>query len=136
RSPHPRARFRVDSTRALSQPGVHGVFTATDLTGEPGLGPIPLVVPHAALVSCQQTPLATDEARYVGEAVAVVVAASRVAAEDGVALVEVSYEPLEPVADIERAIAASAARLHDAARGNVAAEFTIRGGEAGAAVAA
>src|SRR5262249_35107023 len=128
--------FRVDATRALGHPGVHGVFTAADLAGEPGFGPIPLVVPHPALVSCQQMPLATDEARYAGAAVAAGVAASRVAAGGRGALVGARYEPLRPVADIGRAIASDAARLHDAARGNVAAEFTIGVGDASAAFAA
>ena len=129
RSPHAHARFRVDAEPALQHPGVHSVLTAADLEGEAGFRPIPLIVPHPALAPCQQMPLATDEARYAGEAVAVVLADSRAVAEDGAALVHVVYEPLAPIASIESATAPGAARLHAAAADNVAATFTVRAGD-------
>ena len=136
RSPHARARFRVDAARALAQPGVRSVLAASDLAADVGFDSIPLVVPHPALERCQQKPLATDEARYAGEAIAVVLAESRTTAEDGAALVRIAYDPLEPIADVERATAPGAPRLHEVAAGNVAAEFTIDVGDATAAFAA
>ena len=49
-------------------------------------------------------PLATDEARYQGDGVAVVVAESRALAKDAAELVEVDYEPLDAIADVEKAL--------------------------------
>ena len=135
RSPHARARFRVDASQALTRPGVRSVLAASDLAGEVGFTAIPLVVPHPALEPCQQMPLATDEARYAGEAIAVVLAESRVTAEDAAALVQVAYEPLEPIASIESATAPGTAPLHAAVAGNVAAAFTVSVGDAEAAFA-
>ena len=135
RSVHARARFRVDTATALRHPGIRGVLTAADLGGEAGFRAIPLVVPHPALAPCQQMPLATDAARYAGEAVAVVLADSRGAAGDGADLVQVTYEPLAPIAGIESATAPGAALLHDGVAGNVAAAFTLRAGDVEAAFA-
>jgi carbon-monoxide dehydrogenase large subunit len=135
RSPHAHARFRVDSETALRQAGVRGVLTAADLSNEVGFRAIPLVVPHPALAACQQMPLATDEVRYAGEAVAVVLADSREAAEDGAALVQVAYDPLEAIASIESATAPGAVLLHGGVAGNVAAAFTVSVGDVEAAFA-
>jgi carbon-monoxide dehydrogenase large subunit len=135
RSPHAHARFRVDAEPARRHPEVRSVLTAAELSAERGFGAIPLVVPHPALGSCQQRPLATDAARYVGEAVAVVVADTRASAEDAASLVEVTYEPLDPIVDVESATLPGAARLHDGVTGNVAAAFTVGVGDVEAAFA-
>src|SRR5207245_9783279 len=58
-------------------------------------------------------PLASDKARYEGDAVAVVVASSRAAAKDAAELVEVEYEPLDPVVDPIDALADGAPLVHD-----------------------
>src|SRR5438477_11072715 len=74
RSPHAHARIvAIDATRARAMPGVHLVVTAAELgaMNEPG----PLLIPHPALTQPKtQRPLATDEVRYVGEAVGFIVA--------------------------------------------------------------
>ena len=57
--------------------------------------------------------LAVDKVRYAGEAVAMAVAETAAAAEDLAALVEVDYEPLEPVVDMKRALDPGAPRVHD-----------------------
>src|SRR5581483_3322406 len=82
RSPYGHARIRgIDATRARTMPGVHAIYTAAGLG--PQNQPAPLVVPHPSLTHGRtQTPLATDEVRFIGEAVAVVVADSRYLAED------------------------------------------------------
>src|SRR2546426_10940574 len=81
RSPHAHARIgAIDASRALEAPGVAGVVTFADL-GE-AARPLPVVPPHAALRGKNFHLLAGDRARFVGEAVAVVVADSRYAAED------------------------------------------------------
>ena len=56
-----------------------------------------------------QYPLARDKVNYVGEAVALVVATDRYIAEDACDLIEVEYDPLPAVVDLEEAVAADAA---------------------------
>jgi aerobic carbon-monoxide dehydrogenase large subunit len=86
---------RVDVGAALEQPGVVAVFTAADFDGTFG------DAWHAMLGQELQVPapLASTDVRYVGEPVALVIAASRYAAEDASELVEVDYEPAEPCVD-------------------------------------
>ena len=130
RSVHPHARFRLDVSRAGAVPGVAAVYAAADF---PGVRAIPAIVAHEGLRPCAQPPLARDRARYVGEPLAAVVASTRYAADDGVAAVQVDYDVLDPVPDAEAALAPGAPLLHDGAPANVAADFTLRVGDADAA---
>ena len=103
RSPHPHARIlSIDSRKALELPGVIAVFTFQDIadTVEPRRIPI-RVSTNPELEPFLQYPLASDKVRFVGEAVAVVVAESRPLAEDALDLIDVRYEPLPPVVDVE-----------------------------------
>ncbi len=129
RSVHAHARFRLDS-RAVAE-GV-AVCTAADF---PSIAAIPAVVSHESLRPCAHPPLARDRARYVGEPLAVVVAESRYAAEDAAADVRVEYDVLGAVADADAALRPDAPRLHEEAPGNVAADFTVRVGDADGAFA-
>src|SRR5437660_7937868 len=129
RSIYPHARFRVDATAARALPSV-GVFTAADLQAERGFREIPAVIDHPALRPCRQLPLARDKVRYVGEPIAAVVAESRYAAQDGVAALGISYDPLAAVPDAHAAVAAGAPLLHDRIEGNVAADFTVPSADA------
>ena len=100
RSPHPHALVEhVDGARAASAPGVVSVLTAADLPH------VPLVdaVAVPGLVRTPQPALAGERVRFVGEAVAMVLAESRALAEDAAELVEVRYAALPPVADPEAA---------------------------------
>ena len=133
RSVHPHARFRVDASRAGTVSVGAALYTAADF---PGVIAIPAVVPHEALRPCAQAPLARDRARYVGEPLAVVVAPTRYAAEDAAADVRVEYDVLEAVADADAALAPGAPLLHEGAPTNIAAEFTVRVGDADGAFAA
>jgi carbon-monoxide dehydrogenase large subunit len=132
RSVHPHARFRVDASRAGIVSVGAALYTAADF---PGVIAIPAVVPHEALRPCAQAPLARDRARYVGEPLAVVVAPTRYAAEDAAADVHVEYDALEAVADTDAALAPGAPLLHEGAPANVAADFTVRVGDADGAFA-
>lgn len=132
RSVHPHARFRVDAGRAGAGPG-GALYTAADF---PGVIAIPAVVSHEALRPCAQAPLARDRARYVGEPLALVAAPTRYAAEDAAADVRVEYDVLEAVADADAALAPGAPLLHEGAPANVAADFTVRVGDADGAFAA
>jgi len=102
----------IDPAPAAAMPGVAGVFTAADLD----LPPLPAGGAPAAMA---RPVLATGTVRFLGEAVAVVVAATRAQAIDAAEAVEVDYEPLEVVTDPLAALAADAPRLF-AEGGNLA----------------
>jgi aerobic carbon-monoxide dehydrogenase large subunit len=108
RSPMAHAKVSgVDVSAALEQPGVVAAFTGGDLAGnwESGLPCAwPVTEDMAAPV---HLPLATDEVRYVGDAVAVVVARSKAQAVDAAEHVSVDYDPLPAVTDMEAALADS-----------------------------
>ena len=107
RSPYAHARItRLDPTAALELPGVVGVLTGADVAelSRPFPPGSTRPIPHYAA--------AHETTRYVGEPVAVVVARDRYLAEDALELIEVEYEPLEPVLDPEAA-AESAACVSD-----------------------
>ena len=104
----------IDPAPAAAMPGVAGVFTAADLD----LPPLPAGGAPAAMA---RPVLATGSVRFLGEAVAVVVAATRAQAVDAAEAVEVDYEPLEVVTDPRQALAADAPRLFDEG-GNLAKE--------------
>jgi len=93
-SPYPHARIvKIDKTAALASPGVKAVLTGEDLVAA-GLGWIPTFHGYD-----KQMVLAVGKALFQYQEVAGVVATSREAAFDAVELVEVEYEPLEPVVD-------------------------------------
>jgi aerobic carbon-monoxide dehydrogenase large subunit len=89
----------IDPTSAATAPGVVAVYTAADLS---------LPAHHTFMVlnpEVPRPPLATDRVRFVGEAVALVVAESKAAAVDAAELVDVDYDPLPAVVDAEEALA-------------------------------
>jgi carbon-monoxide dehydrogenase large subunit len=113
RSPMAHARIsNVDVSAALEQPGVVAAFTGADLADD-WAGPLPCAWPVSPdMVHPDHWPVAKDEVRYVGDAVAVVVARDRFAAADALEHITVDYEPLEPVVDMEAALADDAALVH------------------------
>jgi len=122
RSPFAHARLRgLDLTAARAVPGVVGVFAAADLGMAArlafGLMPPAFVRP----------PLATDTVRFVGEAVAVVVAETRAAAADAAEAIVADYEPLPVVASMEAAAAEGAPLLFPEHGSNVAFENAYGG---------
>ena len=103
RSPHAHANIRAIKTdAAAATPGVAAVVTGADVKALSAS----LVVGVKAPIECW--PIATDRVRYVGEPVAVVVAADRYLAEDALELIEVDYEPLPAVVDPVAALDAGA----------------------------
>lgn len=124
RSPHAHARIaaiRADEARAL--PGVTAVLTGAEVTKLSAS----LVVGVKAPIECW--PIATDRVRYVGEPVAVVVAASRYVAEDALDLIEVDYEPLTAVVDPVSALDPAQPVLHEGLKSNLASERAFRYGD-------
>ena len=120
---HGRVRS-IDVEAARARPGVVAVYTAADLGSywQPG----PLLVPPPPIAGITfnqrtQVPLARDKVRHVGEPLAVVIAGSRQVAEDALADIAVDIEPLPAVVDLEAALDAASARVHDDVRQNIAA---------------
>ncbi|MBD8869967.1 xanthine dehydrogenase family protein molybdopterin-binding subunit [Nocardioides donggukensis] len=125
RSPYAHATLAgIDTGDAAQAPGVVAVRTAADLGLRPGF-PFVRTDPR-----CARPPLATDRVRFVGEAVAVVVAETRAQAVDAAELVDVDYDDLEPVVDMEAALAQGAAQQFDDVPGNVV--QSVRSGQDGA----
>ena len=125
RSPYAHARLRrVDAARARAHPGVLAVYTAADLGDYWRPGPLLVSPPPIEGVEFHertQVPLARDKVRHAGEVIAFVVAESRYLAEDAVAEIEVDYEALTPVVDLERALDAGSPLVHDDLASNLAA---------------
>ncbi len=124
RSPHPHAEIRsIDITLAMAVPGVLSVLTGADAAAD-GLGPMPhnpdwVGPPDATLrlppgfdvYVTEQTVLPLDTVRYVGEAVAMVVAETAAAASQGAELVDVDYQVLPSVVHARDAMAPHAPRI-------------------------
>ncbi len=105
RSPHAHARIRnLDFSRGLKSPGVVGIFAGKDISQfcTPWVG----VLAHLkGIKSPPQHAVAIERACWQGEAVAAVVAETRAQAEDALALVEVEWEELPAVIDMEESLA-------------------------------
>ena len=113
RSAHGHARIRgIDTSRAKRAPGVVAVFTGADTEAALKSIPCAWLLPNAGLKVSPYRVLATDVVRYVGDAVAVVVADSEFEAYDALDLIDVEYEPLPAVVDPQQAAAEGAPQLH------------------------
>ncbi len=126
RSPHAHARVvSIETDRAASAPGVLAVYTAADFKGViAGSMPVaPAFVPEKKQVP-ERFPIAEKEVCFQGEPVAVVVAETRYAAADAAELVQVTYEPLPAVMDLEKAMEAGAPRAHEGAPDNIGWDMT------------
>jgi carbon-monoxide dehydrogenase large subunit len=120
RSTVARARIlRLDVEAARSAPGVTAVLTAQDINGllQGPMVPSLYLMPGAGKVAPLRL-LADTDVRFVGDPIVLVVADDRYLAEDAAELVEVEFDPLEPVVDYE--LAAEATELvHEEEQGNV-----------------
>ena len=139
RSPHPHACIAgIDVQAARGMPGVVGIFTGRELASA-GIAPMPNSgdfrrANGAPTATPARHALAIDTVRYVGEAVAAIVAETPQEARDAAERVEVMYEPLPAVVDARAAIAPEAPTVTPEAPDNVACE--ARHGDVNAAAAA
>src|SRR5215472_8546313 len=116
RSPMAHARITsVDLSSSRQTPGVIAAFSGADFAEEQGSLPCAWPVTEDIVIPAHP-PMATEEVRYVGEAVAVVVARDRYTAADAASVVDVGYEPLPPVLDIRTALDEGSPKVH--AEGN------------------
>ena len=114
RSPLPHARIRgIDTSRAERLPGVVAVITARDMP-DIKFSFVPEFADKVPLCAPGRT------VRYAGDEVAAVAAVDEATAEEAARLIEVSYEPLEPVLDLEAALSPDSPAVHDG--GNLAYE--------------
>jgi 4-hydroxybenzoyl-CoA reductase alpha subunit len=128
RSTQPHARIkRVDVSRALAHPGVVAIVTGADMPEKMGIMPS----------TQDETALAVDKVRYVGEPVAAVAALDEDTAYQALSLIEVDYEPLEPIFTIEEALGREDVKIHeDSRRANVFKEVHLAFGDLDAGFAA
>lgn len=111
RSPHAHARIvRIDASRAAALPGVKAVLTG------PAIAARTDIVTTFGLFIRDQSAVATDRVRYSGEPVAAVAAVDRATALAALGQIDVEYEPLPAVFDVERALEPDAPILHDGPR--------------------
>jgi carbon-monoxide dehydrogenase large subunit len=139
RSPHAHARIRsIDTAAAAAMPGVVAVLTGAELVGDKVGNLICGWMVHSKDGSPMRMgafpAMAPEVVRFVGQAVAVVVAETKAAARDAAEAVVVDYEELPAVVDMPAALAADAPQLHPEAPGNVVFDWTL-GDEAATAAA-
>jgi carbon-monoxide dehydrogenase large subunit len=115
---------RLDASRARVLEGVRAVVTGRELP----LGPLHPPLDNPDAYSPPRPLLASDVVRFVGEPIAVVVAASRYVAEDALEEIELEIEPREALADTGRALEDGAPRLHDHPT-NVIFDHRVEGGD-------
>jgi aerobic carbon-monoxide dehydrogenase large subunit len=134
RSPFAHARIvDVDVEQARACPGVSAVYTCDDLG--PYDRPLPLIFsPEGTENPRTQRPLARDEVFYAGQPIAMILATSRAAAEDGAEQVIIQFEPLDVVVDLQSAVSNSQL-VHSDTADNLAGLVTQRVGNPDAAFA-
>ncbi|MBH5391545.1 xanthine dehydrogenase family protein molybdopterin-binding subunit [Bradyrhizobium diversitatis] len=130
RSPHAHAKVKgIDSSAALKMPGVVAVLTGKQLVDDK----VGNLICGWAITSKDGSPMkmgawpamAPETVRFVGQAVAVVIAESKNLARDAAEVVVVDYEELPAVADMHAAIKAGAPQLHPEAPGNQVYDWVI-----------
>ena len=128
RSPYAHARIlKVDVSEARKRPNVVGAYNAADL-GDLN-GSIPCVWPVTDDIVMPPFPsVATDKVRHVGDVVAVVLATDPQHAVDALEAIDVEYEPLDAVVDMEAAIKGGAL-VHDEAANNICYKYPFATGE-------
>ena len=136
RSPHAHARIvSVDASAARAVPGVVRVFTGADIAAL--CDPWVATLDHLkGMKSAPQYPLPLDRATWQGEPLVAVVADSRAAAEDGVAALDVRFDPLPAQLDMETALDPGAVVIHPQLGDNLVFTRTAEKGDIAAAFAA
>ncbi len=115
RSPYAHARLKkIDTSKAEALPGVLAVITGPEVASQTNP-----VVPRAITAPAKQHVMATGKVRYVGEPVAAVAAVDAATAEDAAELIDVDYEPLPPVVEIDDVFREGAPLIFEEAGSNV-----------------
>jgi carbon-monoxide dehydrogenase large subunit len=130
RSPFAHAKIRsVETSSAGAMPGVIAVWSGKDLADE-WQGSLPCAWPVTEDIQMPtHWPVAQDEVRHQGEAVAVVVAETRAQAKDAAEAVSVDYDPMPVVTDAEQALKSGAPLVHADLDTNRSYTWTLSAGE-------
>lgn len=133
RSPYAHAKINsIDVSQALERKGVVAIYTANDLGDYWKPGPLlvsPPPVKDIVFNEKTQVPLAKDKVKFAGEPIVMVVAESRYIAEDALADIQVDYEPLAAVVDMEKALASDSILIHEEIGSNVSAHVVQTKGD-------
>ena len=135
RSPEAHANIvSIDTSAALAHPGVHGVYTGEDMSDL--LAPLPMAwaPPGVEMKMPERWPLARGKVCHVGDAVAMVIGEDRYGVVDAAQLVNVEYEPLPVIIDVEEALK-DEILVHESLGTNKTHEWSMGGGDVDAAIA-
>jgi carbon-monoxide dehydrogenase large subunit len=133
RSPFAHARITgIDTAQAKQRPGVIGVFTGQDFKDTQGS--LPCAWAPEGLVNPGTPSIAVDQVNFAGEIVAVVAARSKYEAQDALESVDVDYDPLPPVLDMEEALKEGAPLVHPGTESNKIYTWELESGAAGSGI--
>ena len=128
RSPHAHARIvAIDCEAARAAEGVVAVVTGRELAE--WTTPVRMAPPIEGLQPTEFPTLPSDKVRFIGDPVVCIVATDRYLAEDAAELIEVTYEALEPVVDLKRALAQDAPLVDDNLASNLVAHQSFSAGD-------
>jgi len=129
RSPHAHAHIRrIDAARALQQPGVLAVLTGQEVE-QHCQRQFRLAGVRDGMHTKSRWPMATAVAKYAGEPVAAVLATSSGRAQDALAMIDVEYESLPAVMDLEQAVEGGAPLVHEDLGTNLCVECSGMAGD-------
>jgi carbon-monoxide dehydrogenase large subunit len=128
RSVHAHARItRLDASKALAAPGVVAVITGEEV--KRASAPLPTAGGVEGLKVPDHDSMPVDKVCHLGQPVAAVIARDRYAARDALDLIEVDYEPLPVVVDVEKAMEAGSPLVHEQFGSNIAYSWLVEGGD-------
>ena len=131
RSPFAHATIKsINTDDVKSAEGVLGVYTGADFTAAGGANKMPYAIVGQESAKPDRTILAGGRVRFAGEPVAIIVAETQAQAEEASELIDVDYDILDAVTDIESAIAPDAPLVHDDAPGTIAFRWRGQGDDA------
>lgn len=131
RSPFAHATIKsINTDDVKAAEGVIGVYTGADFTAAGGANKMPYAIVGQESAKPDRTILAGGRVRFAGEPVAIIVAETQAQAEEASELIDVDYDILDAVTDIESAIAPDAPLVHDDAPGNIAFRWRGQGDDA------
>jgi carbon-monoxide dehydrogenase large subunit len=128
RSPHAHARIAsIDSAAALKAEGVISIVTGREL--EEWTTPVRMAPPIEGLQPVEFTTLPIDKVRFIGDPVVCIVATDRYLAEDAAELVTIDYDVLDPVPDLDRALAVDAPLVDESLTSNLVSRQSFTSGD-------
>jgi len=128
RSVHAHARItRIDASKALGMPGVVAVLTGEEVRR--ASAPLPTAGGVEGLKVPDHDSMPVEKVCHLGQPVAAVIARDRYAAREAVDLIEVDYEPLPAVVDVEKAMEPRSPLVHEQFGSNIAYTWLVEGGD-------